>query len=173
MKKLVLLLSSAITSLLFINAQSNNESFISTDAGKGKFPISANGKSAPLLISSNEWPGVIRAFKDLQSDIGKTVSIVPELHYDIVQDAGEVIIAGTIGKNVIIDKLVKDKKIDVEGITGKWEAFLIQVVNKPLPGVKRALIIAGSDKRGTIYGIYEISKRLGCHHGTGGLMFLS
>jgi hypothetical protein len=161
MKKLLLLLASAIPSLLLINAQSNNESFISTDAGKGKFPISADGKSAPLLISSNEWPGVIRAFKDLQSDIGKTVSIVPELYYDIAQDANEVIIAGTIGKNIIIDKLVKDKKIDVKGITGKWETFLIQVVNNPFPGVKRALIIAGSDKRGTIYGIYEISKQIG------------
>jgi len=72
-----------------------------------------------------------------------------------------VIIAGTIGKNVVIDKLVKDKKIDVKGIAGKWETFLIQVVNKPLPGVKRALIIAGSDKRGTIFGIYEISKQIG------------
>jgi hypothetical protein len=161
MKKLLLLFTSAIFPLLFAGAQSINESFITTDVGKGKFTISADGKSAPLLISSNEWPGVIRAFKDLQSDIGKTVSIVPEFYYDNVQDAREVIIAGTIGKNVVIDKLVKDKKIDVKGIAGKWETFLIQVVNKPLPGVKRALIIAGSDKRGTIFGIYEISKQIG------------
>ena len=128
---------------------------------KEKFPISADGRSAPLLISSNEWPGVIRAFKDLQSDIGKTVSIVPQFNYDNIRDANEVIIAGTIGKNIIIDKLVKDKKINVKAIAGKWETFLIQVVNKPLPGVKRALIIAGSDKRGTIFGIYEISKQIG------------
>ena len=73
--------TSAIPSLIFINAQSNNESFISTEKGKGKFPISAEGKSAPLLISSKDWPGVIRAFKDLQSDIGKVTSVVPELYY--------------------------------------------------------------------------------------------
>jgi len=77
MKKLLLLFVSAILPLLTANAQSINESFITTDVGKGKFTISADGKSAPLLISSNEWPGVIRAFKDLQSDIGKTVSIIP------------------------------------------------------------------------------------------------
>ncbi len=161
MKKLLFLLISAISPLLFINAQSDNESFISTDAGKGKFPISADGKPAPLLISSNDWPGVIRAFKDLQSDIGKATSNVPELFTDNVPRAREIIIAGTIGKNVIIDKLVKDRKIDITGIAGQWETFLIQVVNNPLPGVKRALIIAGSDKRGTIYGIYEISKQIG------------
>src|SRR5665647_449490 len=148
MKKLLFLFIVAISPLLFINAQLNNESFISTDAGKGKFPISASGKSSPFLISSNDWPGVIRAFKDLQSDIGKTTLNVPELFTDNVPRAREIIIAGTIGKNIIIDKVVKDRKIDITGIAGQWETFLIQVVNKPLPGVKRALIIAGSDKRG-------------------------
>jgi len=145
----------------FLNAKSINESFISTENGKGKLAITASGKSTPLLISSNDWPGVIRAFKDLQSDIGKTASIVPELYTDNVPDAKEIIIAGTIGKSAIIDKLVQDKKIDISLIKGQWETFLIQIINTPLPGVRKALIIAGSDKRGTIYGIYEISKQIG------------
>jgi Glycosyl hydrolase family 115/Gylcosyl hydrolase family 115 C-terminal domain len=161
MKKLLLFLSFTIFPLIFSSAQSINESFISFENGKGKFAILVSGKPAPLLISSNDWPGVIRAFKDLQSDIGKITSNVPELFTDNVPRAREIIIAGTIGKNVIIDKLVNDRKIDVKGIAGQWETFLIQVVNKPLPGVKRALIIAGSDKRGTIYGIYEISRQIG------------
>jgi hypothetical protein len=72
-----------------------------------------------------------------------------------------VIIAGTIGKSPLIDRLVKKKKIDVRDIHGKWESFVIQTVEKPFPGVKRALVIAGSDKRGTIYGIYEISRQAG------------
>jgi len=49
----------------------------------------------------------------------------------------------------------------VTAIAGKWESFLIQVVPKPLPGVASALIIAGSDKRGTIYGIYDFSDQIG------------
>ena len=53
------------------------------------------------------------------------------------------------------------KKIDVSSIAGKWESFLIQVVAKPLPGVSSALVIAGSDKRGTIYGIYDLSEQIG------------
>src|SRR5690606_21964776 len=52
-------------------------------------------------------------------------------------------------------------RIDVAGVRGTWEAFLIQHVARPLPGVDRALVIAGADKRGTIYGIYEVSQQIG------------
>jgi len=162
MRKYLFLFIGILCTVQFSGAQSvaKNGTFISFEKGKGKFTISASGKSTPLLISSDEWPGVIRALKDLQSDIGKVTSKVPEIYYDNAKASKEIII-GTIGKSSIIDKLVKDKKIDVTGIAGQWEKFLIQTVLKPLPGVSEALIIAGSDKRGTIYGIYEISKQIG------------
>ena len=137
------------------------DSFISNENGKGKLAISVSGRSVPLLISSKDWPGVIRAFKDLQTDIGKVTSAVPELYTDDVPKSKELIIAGTLGKSPLIDNLVRDKKIDVTGMAGQWETFLIQVVNNPVAGVKKALIIAGSDKRGTIFGIYEVSKQIG------------
>jgi hypothetical protein len=38
---------------------------------------------------------------------------------------------------------------------------VIQVVRNPLPGLKSALVIAGSDKRGTIFGIYDLSEQIG------------
>jgi Glycosyl hydrolase family 115/Gylcosyl hydrolase family 115 C-terminal domain len=46
-------------------------------------------------------------------------------------------------------------------VRGRWEAYLLQVVDNPEPGIDRALLIAGSDKRGTIFGIYELARRLG------------
>ncbi len=139
----------------------DNKAFVSTVKGEKNLVIYENGAAAPLLISSQDWPGVIRAFRDLQSDIGKITSVTPELLTDKKIRAGDMIIAGTIGKSPIIDKLIKKGKIDVTGVSGQWEAFVIQVVKRPLPGVKRGLVIAGSDKRGTIYGIYEISKQIG------------
>jgi hypothetical protein len=57
--------------------------------------------------------------------------------------------------------MIQNKKINVEGIAGKWETFLIIVVDNPLPDVDRALIITGSDKRGTIYGIYDLTEKIG------------
>lgn len=135
------------------------QSFISTESGI--FTISAGSKCAPFLVSSSDWPGVIRAFKDLQSDIEKVTSSLPELYTGKIPKSKEIIITGTIGKSEIIDALIRKKKIDVRDIAGKWEAFTIQVVDKPLRGVKKALVIAGSDKRGTIYGIYEVSRQIG------------
>jgi hypothetical protein len=161
MQKLLIILLALINQLELLNAQLLNESFISFESGKGKFTISGSSKSTSLLVSSGEWPGVIRALKDLQSDIGKVTSSVPEIYFDNLPASKEIIIAGTIGKSALIDKLVKDKSIDVTDINGQWEMFVIQTVNKPMPGIKKAMIIAGSDKRGTIYGIYEVSKQIG------------
>jgi len=71
------------------------------------------------------------------------------------------IIVGTIGKSSALDELSRSGKIDLAQISGKWESLLIQVVPPPLPGISQALIIAGSDKRGTIYGIYDLSEQIG------------
>ena len=75
--------------------------------------------------------------------------------------ADHVIIIGTLGKSRIIDDLVKAGKIDTSQIAGKWESFFLQVVPNPLPDVSSGLVIAGSDKRGTIYGIYDLSEQIG------------
>ncbi len=162
MKKILIfiILSGCFTQLtLHSQPTFGTESFISVD--KGIFTISAAGKSAPLLANTDDWPGVIRAFKDLQSDIGKVSAVLPDIYTDKIPKSKEVIIAGTIGKSALIDELIRKKKLDVKDISGKWETFLIQVVNKPFHGIKRALVITGSDKRGTIYGIYEVSRQIG------------
>jgi|WetSurSiteA1Bulk_404760.scaffolds.fasta_scaffold00529_6 hypothetical protein len=150
-------------SLSQVMAQSTfgTDQIISGLRTNGAFAISVSGRTAPLLISSNEWPGVLRALQDLRTDLGKVTSSIPELSTDMIPVSGEIIIAGTAGKSKFIDSLIKNGKIDGNRITGKWESFLIQVVKKPFKGVKKALVIAGSDKRGTIYGIYEVSRQIG------------
>jgi hypothetical protein len=156
-----ILLLGFIFQLISAQSAQDRDSFISSEKGTGKFVISASKKSADLVINSNDWPGTIRAFKDLQSDIGKVTNAQPRLYLDKIPESQSVIIAGTIGKSTIIDNLVKNKKIDVTEVAGKWETFLIQTLDNPLPGIKKALVIAGSDKRGTIFGIYEVSKQIG------------
>jgi hypothetical protein len=139
----------------------NSNSYLSFIKDEGSFVLSESGTSAPLYADSNEFPGVVRALKDLQSDINRVTNAKPDLFTGIITKAQYIVIAGTLGKNKVIDELVREKKIDVNGIQGKWEAFRIQVIENPLPGIKQALIIAGSDKRGTIYGIYDLSEKIG------------
>lgn len=155
---LLLLMLAGISSVLAQDASS----YLSATAGQGHFPLVASGKSAPLYISSEADPGVIRALKNLQTDIGKVSGAQPELLIaDKTPKAREVVLVGTLGKSAMLDKLVKQKKLDVSGIAGKWETFLIQVVEKPMRGVDRALVITGSDKRGTIFGIYDVAEKIG------------
>ncbi len=136
-------------------------SYISTLAGRDFFTLSKSGKSTTLYISSEDYPGVIRALNDLKTDIGKVTDYEPDLVYDKITSQKEVVIVGTIGKSPLIDQLVKSGKLDVKAISGKWENFHIQVINNPIKGVEQALVIAGSDKRGTIFGIYDVSEQIG------------
>ncbi len=143
------------------NDDGSSKSYITTVKETGDFTLSELGKSAPLYISSNDYPGVIRALRDLQTDIRKVTNAEPTLSIDNIPEGKQIVIVGTLGKNRVIDRLVKQKKLNIKNIKGQWESYLIQVVEKPAQGVERALVITGSDKRGTIYGIYDLSRNIG------------
>ena len=70
------------------------------------------------------------------------------------------LLIGTL-QTPLIQKLIASGKIDRKELEGKNEKYILQVVTAPLEGVDEALVITGSDKRGTIYGIYELSKQIG------------
>ena len=123
------------------------------------FELVANGKAASLYVDPHEDPGVRRAAEDLRTDIQRVSSTLPASTQ--VPKGKHLILAGTIGKSKLIDQLIKSGKLNVKGIAGTWENHLIQTVKDPFPGVQDALVIAGSDKRGTIYGMYTISSEIG------------
>ena len=137
------------------------EKYVETNPGKDSFPIVEKTNVANLYVDTNDFAGVVRAACDLQADIARVTGLSPAIMQAKNKPGKNVIIVGTIGKSEVIDRLIREKKIDVSGIAGKWESFLIQVVPKPLPGAESALVICGSDKRGTIYGIYDLSEQMG------------
>lgn len=139
----------------------DTEKYVSDKFSKGSFPLAANGKSAPLLVSENDFAGVLRVAKHLQADLKNVTNSAPNLFLNEIEAAETVVIIGTLGKSSLIDKLAKDGKINASKLAGKWEKFTTQIIENPLPNVKRALVIAGSDKRGTIYGIYDLSNQIG------------
>ncbi len=153
-----------------------NDSYITTEKSEGAFTLSEAGKSSPLFVSPEDYPGVMLVAKLLQTDIRNVTNAEPTLSTissEKTPEGKEIILIGTLGKNSLIDQLVKDKKLDVKDIEGKWETFLIQVVKNPFPNVDHALVITGSDKRGTIYGMFDLSEKIGVFlPGTGGQMFL-
>ena len=66
------------------------------------------------------------------------------------------IIAGTVGKSRLVDELIQQGKIDLSGVTGKWEVFTLQQI----PSLN-ALAVVGSTPRGTAYGLFELSRQMG------------
>ena len=71
------------------------------------------------------------------------------------------IIVGTLGHNEWIDQMIAKKKLDVEPLKDRWESYLVQLVRNPLPGVDKALVIVGSDRRGAAYGLLSVSRTIG------------
>ena len=122
------------------------------------FVLSKAGHSTTLVISDSDWAGVRRAAADLQSDIQRVSGAPPELT-NVAR--GTVVLIGTLGKSPWIDQLVREGKLERSTLSGRWETYVRQVIEHPLPNVDRALVIAGSDKRGTIYGIYDLSRAIG------------
>ncbi len=127
----------------------------------GSFTVARSQAAAPIYVDPSDHAGVIRAVGDLQADVERVTQAKPSVIHDVKDAKGDVILVGTIGKSRVIDQLIRARKINVSPIRGKWEAFLVQVVPNPLPGVTSGLVIAGSDKRGTIYGIYDLSEQMG------------
>jgi hypothetical protein len=135
--------------------------YVSNTAAAGSLALVSGGHASNLYVDSGDFPGVIRAVGDLQADIERVTGVKPGIEKQRGSLSREVVLIGTIGHSAIIDGLIRKHKLDVAPIAGKWESTLIQVMNKPLPGVERAVVIAGSDKRGTIFGIYDVSEQIG------------
>lgn len=137
------------------------KSFVAFSPEKEALVLVENKAAAPIVVADTDWPGVRRAVGDLQADFERVSGLKPSVAGKILGSQKTAIFVGTLGRSQPIDELVRTGKLDVSAIAGRWEAFLIQVVEDPLPGVERALVIAGSDKRGAIYGIYELSEQIG------------
>lgn len=137
-----------------------DKGFVSFSEGKDYFPIVQNSMGVPIFVDAEAYPGVKKIVKLFQTDIEKVAGVTCEINTGSTPQ-GTVIIIGTLGKSSLIDELVKNNKINVEDVKGRWETSLIQVVDNPMPNVDKALVIAGSDKRGTIYGMFDISRKIG------------
>ncbi|MDL2305934.1 glycosyl hydrolase 115 family protein [Bacteroides sp. OttesenSCG-928-D19] len=145
---------------LSVSAMAQSPQFVLAHNAENVFVLTEASVTIPILIDGKDDPGVLRASLNLKEDISKVTGKQPEYSQGALPQSKRLLIIGTVGKSTYIDQLVKDGKLSEE-LTGKREKYIIQTVSNPLPGVDEALVIAGSDKRGTIFGIYELSDQIG------------
>ena len=153
-RTLILLLA-----LISLNVSAiDNKGITTNELSPDRFTLIENGVPATILIDNNEDAGVMIAARNLQEDFGRVSGNQSALIFESNND--RLIIVGTLDSRYI-KELIKNKKIDGTELKGKNEKYLMTVVDNPIAGVKEALVIAGSNKRGAIYGIYELSEQIG------------
>ena len=131
--------------------------FSETESG---FPLVAAG-ARPVYVDPSEPQVVKIAARALSADV-QLVSGIP-LAVQEKRSSGSQVIIATLGKSRILEDLISRGKISVSDLRNKWETFRITVVEKPFPGVPQALLILGSDRRGTAFGVFELSRLIGVH----------
>ena len=134
---------------------------ISNKSVNGAFAIATPYDATPVCISSSETVVVKKVANMFADDIGRVTGQKPALNVSKKVSGNRVIVIGTLGSNAFIDKLAKQGKLDVKNIRGGWEQYTIQVVKNPAKGISEALVVVGSDKRGTAYGTLTISEKMG------------
>ena len=151
--KRTFLASAALLSTISMNAADRFVNF-----KQGDLLLNANNR-VEIYMDTNDCKGVSYAahalLKDIKSVSGATATLTSDAGFlkkaDTVRPA---ILVGTIGHSAAIDQLVKQKRINGNLLKGKREKFIITLIDGQL-------VIAGSDRRGTIYGIYELSQQMG------------
>lgn len=154
MKKVLFLLWILITSSSVFSA----EKFVSFTPSSNYFPLIVNKLPCSIIIDPNEDKGVKMAINNLQQDLLNVCGNQPKIATNTSDK--QYLLIGSF-QTPLIQKLMASGKINKKELEGKNEKYILQIVHSPCEGVDEALVIAGSDKRGTIYGIYELSKQIG------------
>ncbi|WP_460552848.1 glycosyl hydrolase 115 family protein [Hymenobacter daeguensis] len=118
-------------------------------------------QTAPLCFDARDAAVVRVAAEAFAGDVARVTGLKPQLQTTGKSPTGPAVVIGTLGQSSLIDKLVASGKLQADKWQGQWESYCIGVVEKPFPGVARALVIAGSDRRGTAFGVFEVARRMG------------
>jgi hypothetical protein len=135
---------------------------ISSNPEADSFPIVTSGQQAAQIIySERDFKVVAIAANDLSADIERVTGRKPAVYTDTTKLKSAAIFIGTLGHSAVIDALIQTGKLDTGPLEGQWECFVIAIVDEPLPDIEKGLVIAGSDRRGTAFGVYELSQAIG------------
>lgn len=128
--------------------------------GKHSFSLVTSKAVASICYDAADYLVVQKTAGLFVADIELVTGRKLKLTSELVKDK-EIVIVGTIEKNQLIRRLASQGKIDLSALEGAWERYLIQTVANPFPGVKKALVVAGSDRRGAAYGLFTLSEMMG------------
>lgn len=127
---------------------------------KYAFTLASPRQTAAILYDASDAAVVKRAAELFGADVEAVTGRRPQVT-SATGETGPAVIVGTVGGSALIRRLSEAGKIDTAPLEGAWERYLIQTVANPLPGIRTALVIAGSDRRGAAYGLFTLSELIG------------
>ena len=127
---------------------------------KYAFTLASPRQTAAILYDASDAAVVKRAAELFAADEEAVTGRRPQVT-SATGETGPAVIVGTVGGSALIRRLSEAGKIDTAPLEGAWERYLIQTVANPLPGIRKALVIAGSDRRGAAYGLFTLSELIG------------
>jgi hypothetical protein len=130
-------------------------------AAPGALALVSAGQPAAVLVEAQADSAVRMAADGFAEDLRRVSGQAPRRLGEASQAKGPLVVVGVLGNSPLIDDLVRRHRIDVAGLSGRWEAFRQIVVEQPFDGVARALVVVGSDRRGAVYGLYDLSEKIG------------
>src|SRR5690606_20153432 len=124
----------AIASLPRVAAAVGEEPYVAFTRAPGSFTLVEERKAARIWVDADDWPGVVRAARDLAADVERVTGIEPDVWHGGTSRSSRMVIVGTLGRSALVDSLVAAGKIDAASIRGKWESYFLETVREPLPG---------------------------------------
>lgn len=135
------------------------EQFISFTPNSNSYLLTSQSEELNILFDSSDDEGILIALQSLQQDFFKVVGHTPVIAAKPQRNIR--VIIGSVNKSIYIQELIKQRKIDRSELEGKNEKYIITTIESFLGSGQEVLVIAGSDRRGTIYGIYELANQIG------------
>jgi hypothetical protein len=117
---------------IILSSSLQAQTFITTKKKPGAFPVVSAHRTAAICVNSRDFFVVRKAAKMLQKDIWWVTAKKPMITHTLSSAKPATIIIGSIQKSDLIQQLVKAGKVNVNDIKGKWEAYKLQVVNRPV-----------------------------------------
>ncbi|MCI9079643.1 MAG: hypothetical protein HFH68_12120 [Lachnospiraceae bacterium] len=122
--------------------------------------VSVKDRCIPVVVEKTAFEGVKKIALKSARDMEMVMGTCPQV-LDSYKGNDEIILYATAGRSQLLTELQQSGKIDLSIINGHREVYGIYFVENPFECVKKALVVAGSDKRGTIYGIFTLSEKIG------------
>ncbi|MBB4619797.1 glycosyl hydrolase 115 family protein [Sphingomonas abaci] len=121
----------------------------------------AGSRPAVVVVDGAADPAVLNAARGLAGDLARVAGAPDAGVRTTLPASGNLVLVGELGRSPLIDRLVKAGRVSTASVAGRWEAYRQVVVDRPFPGILRALVILGADRRGAVFGAYDLSETIG------------